>query len=330
MRDSRLNEAERGKQPAFIFKLLFSWLFAAFLLALLHGDPRDLSPDREPSPDQQVLVRYAAINLGEWRGPSGWRLTGAWEVTSPSPRLAGLSALLHAEGDELIGLTDSGVLVTLSGRGRSGPALFRDLPAGPGNPHYRRNRDSEAALWHGGRLLVTYETHHSLWSFNGEASLLRSLSAQGWSRNAGVEAMVIARDGLLLFPEHRDSVLHLAPGGRLSKRPLQGRTGGITDATTMPDGRILVAVREVGMTGIRNRLAWLEASEPGYRLGPFATLPLGPFDNVEGLAAKALAGGRAILWAVTDNDGWRRTLLLRMEIDATKAPAQAEAFVKPE
>ena len=63
----------------------------------------------------------------------------------------------------------------------------------------------------------------------------------------------------------------------------------------------------------------------GYRLQPFATLPLGPFDNVEGLAAEVGSDGRTILWAVTDNDGWRRTLLLRMTLDTTKAPAKTGA-----
>jgi hypothetical protein len=46
---------------------------------------------------------------------------------------------------------------------------------------------------------------------------------------------------------------------------------------------------------------------------------------VEGLAAEVGSDGRTILWAVTDNDGWRRTLLLRMTLDTTKAPAKTGA-----
>ena len=84
-------------------------------------------------------------------------------------------------------------------------------------------------------------------------------------------------------------------------------------------------MREIGLLGLTNKLAWLERSRRGYRLRNFATLRLGPLDNVEGLAVEPGAGGRTILWAVTDNDGWRRTLLIRLELNARKAPAEAGA-----
>ena len=70
----------------------------------------------------------------------------------------------------------------------------------------------------------------------------------------------------------------------LKQLPLSSATGGVADAVRLPDGRILVAVREIGLTGLTNKLAWLARTRGGYRLRNFATLPLGAFDNVEGLA----------------------------------------------
>ena len=99
----------------------------------------------------------------------------------------------------------------------------------------------------------------------------------------------------------------------------------MADGVRLTDGRIVVAVREIGLAGLTNRLAWLERTRAGYRLRNFAALPLGPADNIDGLAAEVGPDGGTILWAVTDNDGWRRTALLRLTLDTAKAPTEAGA-----
>jgi hypothetical protein len=260
---------------------------------------------------------------------SGVRLRGAWKVTSSDSRFLGLSALA-VRGGRLLALTDSGVTIDLPRPGEGGLARLHDLPAGPGFPTFKKNRDGEALLRTAdGGWFVTFEFRHSLWRFGPDfrnGARLVDLSTMPWPRNEGVEALVAALGGgLLLFPEYGRGVLRLHKGtGRLL--PLNGRTGGLADAVTLPDGRILVAVRELGL-GITNRLAWLEPDGAGYRLRRFAALPLGPLDNVEGLAAEALPGGSTRLWAVTDNDGWRRTVLIEMIVPSTtRAPANAGAL----
>jgi hypothetical protein len=150
------------------------------------------------------------------------------------------------------------------------------------------------------------------------------LPARGWPANKGVEAMVEdpADGALLLLPEGGRKVLRFVGEPALEEEKLTGATtGGIADATRLPDGRTVVAVREVGL-GLTNRLAWLTRDAHGYRLQPFATLPLGPLDNVEGLAAERLPDGGGIrLWAVTDNDNWRRTLLLALDLPERQKPS---------
>jgi hypothetical protein len=149
----------------------------------------------------------------------------------------------------------------------------------------------------------------------------------GWEENKGIEAMIRdpADGALLLLHEGGRELIRIDGSLEPKVLPLAGAIGGIADAVRLPDGRMVVAVREISLFGLTNRLAWLERSGAGYRLRPFATLPLGMLDNVEGLAAEPGAAGGTLLWAVTDGDDWRRTLLLRMELDTTKAPASTGA-----
>jgi len=326
MSDSCLNEAERPRQPPFRFKWLILLAFLAGLAGLLRSDPRQELPDRKPRPPAVAAVRFTAVPLPAFANRESWKISGTWRLESDEPRFAGLSALLDDGPDRLVALTDSGVLVGLPKPGTRAPAMFRDLPGGPGVPTYKKYRDSEAMLRHAGALFVAFENRHSLFVFAGNRVSGRWLPAKGWSRNTGVEAMVMTRSGLLMLPEESDDALLLGPDGRFRRLALVGRTGGIADAARLPDGRILVAVREIGLTGIRNRLAWLRAEGKGLRLVPFATLPLDRLDNVEGLAAERLANGATRLWAVTDNDDWRRTLLIR--IDMPKAPESTGASTK--
>lgn len=317
MRDPGLKAAERRLQPRFIKCLIL----VAFLLAAgatLRGDVRDELPDRRPSPERLADVRFAPLALERDIG-RGVRLGGAWTVQVDDPRFAGLSGLASLGGGRLRGLTDSGVLVDLPDPGTSRRlARLRDLPDGPGTPFFKKHRDAEALIVDadGAGQWVAFENRHSLWRFGRDGgSFSFALPSRGWRVNQGIEAMVREPGdrALLLLPEGGSVVWRFAgPIGR--RHALSGATGGIADAARLPDGRIVVAVRELRALGLRNRLAWLERDGAAYRLRPFATLPLGPFDNVEGLAAESLPGGRTRLWAVTDNDGWRRTLLLRMEI----------------
>lgn len=315
MHDTSLNETERRLQPRFI-KLLIALPFL-----LLASDGRTELPDREPKPDRVAAISVSPLRLAPGEGVM---VTGAWEVTADDPRFGMLSALAVLGDGRLQALSDSGVRVTFPRGGVKGSAVLADLPAGPGYPTFKKYRDSEAmiAAPDGSGALVAFEHRHGLWRYRwgGKAEALPvALPSGRWKLNKGIEAMVVdpADGALLLIPEDSGEVLRLTGSPFPRIVPLTGASGGIADAARLPDGRIVVAVREVGLLGLTNRLAWLERSGGGYRLRNFATLPLGPTDNVEGLAAEPGPGGGVRLWAVTDNDGWRRTVLLRLELPLT-------------
>ncbi|WP_338501855.1 esterase-like activity of phytase family protein [Sphingomonas kaistensis] len=298
---------------------------------LLASDSPPGWPDRDPRPPRiaRLIVQPLAVN-GEPGG--GVRVTGAWTLTSDDPRVMGLSALAVLPGGRLQALSDSGALVTFAKPGGPTQAWVSDLPAGPGYPTFKKYRDSEAMIVDADGLgrLIAFENRHSLWRFEAEGSAKRfplKLPTGQWSRNKGIEAIVRdpADGSLLLLHEGGHLVLRVSDSPTPEQLPLTGATGGIADAVRLPDGRIVVAVREIGLNGLANKLAWLEPTRTGYRLRNFATLPLGFFDNIEGLAAEQAPDGRTVLWAITDNDGWRRTLLVRMTLDTTKAPARAGA-----
>ncbi len=318
--------------PEWRLQRLFSKLLIAGAFLLVGSDSRTEWPDRVPQPERVARLTLEPLEL---RGEAGGQvtITDAWTLTADDVRVMGLSALAVLPDRRLQALSDSGALVTFArpGSGAS-PAAVSDLPDGPGYPTFKKYRDSEAMIVDpdGRGRLVAFESRHSLWRFNSNAGAKRLpvvLPSARWSRNKGIEAMVEERSGgaLLLLHEGGRFALRVGDSSRPEQVPLAGATGGIADAVRLPNGRIVVAVREIGLLGLTNKLAWLERLGRGYRLRNFATLPLGPFDNVEGLAAEREPDGRTILWAVTDNDGWRRTLLLRMTLDTTKAPARAGA-----
>lgn len=326
MRDSQLKMAEWRLQHSLSMLLIFG----AFLL--LASDRPSALPDRTPRPDRIATLRMDPLSLDAVSGVVV-TVTSAWTLSSDDTRFGGLSGLAVLPDGRLQALSDSGALVTFARPGTGGAkAWVSELPDGPGYPTFKKYRDSEAMLVDpdGRGRLIAFENQHSLWRYESDGRAIRlpvPLPAGRWKKNKGVEAMVVdpADGSLLLLHEGGRELVKVGRSLAPAILPLSGATGGIADAIRLADGRMVVAVREIGLRGLTNRLAWLERAGSGYRLRNFATLPLGLFDNVEGLAAEPLPGGATLLWAITDSDGWRRTVLLRMMLDTTKAPAGARA-----
>lgn len=311
MLDSRLNEAERPVQPKFSFFSGLCLILLPFLLISAAQWLRSL-PDRAPRTPGAAAVRFEPVRVAG--------AAGAWAVEVNDPRFGGVSALALRSG-RLLALTDSGVLVDLPQPGPGGRATLRELPDGPGSPSRKSARDSESLTWdgRGERWWVGFENRHSLWAFDRQfrqALAQVDLGGQGWPVNRGAEALVArANDGLLLLPETAGTVVELSRKGLIS-RPLAGVSGGVTDAVTLPSGRILVLVREIGPLGIRNRLTLLERTRAGARLRPLRRVAVGPLTNLEAAAAEPLPSGATRLWVMSDNDfsSWRRTILLAIDL----------------
>lgn len=275
-------------------------------------------PDRPVLPPAIADVRYEPIRL-EWRSEGPLKLHGAWTVAVDDPRFGGLSALV-IDGSELLALSDSGVLFRLSRPGSSGAARVRELPAGPGDPRFDRNRDSEALLRDpaGRGWWVAFENRHELWLYDHafERALARvSLAADSWPVNSGIEAMALDDGALLLFPELGGAILR-KDGAVLRPIPISGALGRISAAAFVPGRGLHVVERRLTPRGFANAIVRLEPTRSGYRVAQRLPLDLGPFDNVEALEVEPRPGGGTRLWLMSDDNFQRpmRSILLGVDV----------------
>lgn len=278
-------------------------------------------PDRVPQADAQVPVRLIPVRLAATRGAPP--IVGAWRVEARDGRLGGLSALA-VDGGDLVALTDSGVVARMSKPGTMRPvARLHDLPDGPGDPRWKSRRDSEAlARLADGDWLAAFENRNQVWRYDSAFRSGRRVirfNDQGWPTNRGIEAMALAGDGaLLVFPEGRGLLVRIA--AKAETRPVSSEGWTVSDAAQSADGRTLLLLRRITLTGFRNAIGELVPTRAGWRIAMLGRLPLGPLDNAEGLAVEPTAPGRTRLWIVTDNDfaGYRRSVLLAMDLPARR------------
>ena len=256
-------------------------------------------PNRWPRPDRVVDGRAVEVGVG-----AGLR---AWRLTAPDPRFGGLSALALDRG-ELLALSDSGVVVRFAppSAGRGMRVSLHDLPGGPGSPFRKATRDSESLLGDGrGGWWVGFENRHSLWRYDGRFSRVlgtRRLDVD-WPVNAGAEALVAGKAGVMALPEGGGPA---AGGGYVAP-------AWTSDATRLPDGRLVLLVRRPTLSGFATQLRIATgAGKPARRIA----LDLGPLDNMEGIAAAPRPNGGARLWIVSDDNfrPWMRTLLVALDL----------------
>lgn len=285
-------------QPSFRKSWFFSGLFLVAVVLTAHGLFRLPTP-RQPGPPALAAVSYQVDpTVGSSEGK--FRIAGSWTVGVDDPRFGGVSGLA-LDGDSLVAVTDSGVILRLPKPGAGSSAEIRDLPDGPGDPGLKRNRDSEALTADpaGRGWWVAFENRHSLWLYDPRfrTALRRvDLGGLGLRANRGVEGLAASGNRLFLFRE----------GGGLL--PLGT---GVSDAALGPDGTIWLTTRSFGLDGVVNRLGRFS----GGRVVNAIVLPLGPLDNVEGIAAEPNGSGGTRLWLMTDNDfsASRPTRLIALE-----------------
>ena len=281
----------------------FNYLALALAVIAFHAWAKSL-PNRQHRPDALASVRFTPSRFD----PSGFaplRLAGVWKVEVSDARFGGVSALALKQGN-FLALTDSGTLVRFPRPGLSGPAFVSDLGGGPGSADFKSSRDSEALARdpHGKGWWVAFENWHQLRLFGPDfrGTVRRvDLGKERWHHNRGVEALVADGDSLLLFPEGGREWLEIR-GTRVARYHLANRFGSISDAVRLPDGRLLLATRKLGLAGLDKHLVVGERGKDGaLRLHPIARLRLGALDNIEAMAAEPRAGGTR-LWLMTDND----------------------------
>jgi len=291
---------ERPVQPLFTMFKLFSSLVVA-LPIFACGVWLKHQPNRWPGPDRVVNGRAVEVAVG-----GGAK---AWHLAAPDRRFGGLSALAVDRG-ALLALSDSGVVVRFAppGAGQAMRFALRDLPGGPGRAFHKWSRDSESLLADelGEGWWVGFESRHSLWRF--DRSFRKVLETRwldvDWSPNKGAEALVAGpADEVLALPERGG----LAAGGKFVA------PAWTSDATRLPDGRLVLLIRRLTWRGFVNQLdIGAGAGKPARTI----RLDVGALDNMEGIAAAPLPGGGTRLWIVSDDNfrPWMRTLLVELDL----------------
>ena len=113
---------------------------------------------------------------------------------------------------------------------------------------------------------MAFENRHQLWLFDPDfrGPIRRiDLGRKRWHHNRGVEAMIAHGDALLLFPEGGRDWLELR-GNSLARHRLANRFGSISDSVRLPDGRLLLVTRKLGLAGLAKHLVVAERGGTGH------------------------------------------------------------------
>ncbi|MEA3064030.1 MAG: hypothetical protein QOJ27_465 [Sphingomonadales bacterium] len=314
-----------------------------FLLAalILLGTFAPLSLQRRDPPPRMSLVDFAPVPLEE-AAPGARQIgrlhfLGGWALTSNDARFGGISAL-HVDGDAALAVSDAGWRIRIPLP--PGPSRVRAeiamIEQGPGPEEEKENRDVESLAVAGQAVWVGYEQANAIWRYDRRDFRARASAAPPamarWDSNRGAEAMVRLADGRFLVFDEGDGVESEAllfagdpaeagtPVLRLRYRPPAGYR--ITDAALLPDGRLALLHRRVGLfEGFTAKLtlARLPAAAEGALIaGEEAATFDGPVtrDNFEALSVTR-ENGRTILWIASDDNynALQRTLLLKFALD---------------
>jgi hypothetical protein len=265
------------------------------------------------------------------------------ELKEQGRGIGGYSALV-VDGTRITTVSDSGTVLAFNWAGgtRITNIRYASLTDGPGNGWSKLDRDSESLARDPatGTLWVGFERANAIWRYTPDLSRATGrvvpTAMRNWEENGGPETLVRLADGRFLTiaetradakPGQRHGIVFsgdpVARGTNtfaFTYRPPAGTHP--ADATELPDGRILVLNRGVGLPyGFYSILTVIErgAIRPGavVRGREIARLEAPAIhDNFEGLAATR-EGGRTILWLISDNNQFllQRTLLLKFRLE---------------
>jgi hypothetical protein len=314
-------------------------LALAALLFLATFAPPRLNRPEPPPPESLLVAEPVPPDVSDPARTAVGRLgfLGGWALSSNDLRFGGLSAM-HVEDEEVIGLSDAGLVIRFRrpDRGPPGTVSISPLADGPGTGRRKTDRDVESLVTYGPFAWVAFERINEVWRYR--AGWRRDSSAaptamEEWRANFGPEAMVRLPDGrFLIFSEGngRKSEALLfegdpaVPGTRTVRLRYRPPRAGyrITDATLLPDGRLLLLNRRYRLLGgISAKLLVLKLPElaegavlSGEEIADFRA-PV-TVDNMEALSVTQ-EGGRTIVWIASDDNfsPLQRTLLMKFALD---------------
>lgn len=269
------------------------------------------------------------------------RFVQGWHLTSPHSQFGGFSglALIGPQRFQLIGDNGTWVRLTLGSRGHVSDLAIKALPALDAYPRRKAFSDAEALAYDpaSGKSWVALEGLGQIWRLDAAMTRVesrrRSPALFKWPANQGPEAMArLADGGVLLLSEDADEDARGTEGLLYRDDPAvpgivptrffydAGGKGLVSDAAALPDGRVLIVHRRLGLSPLFTTiLAVADPAEIGrdgvWRSREIGRVPEALRENYEG-AAIGVEAGRTFIWLVSDHNfnSWQRSLLLKFEL----------------
>jgi hypothetical protein len=314
-------------------------LVAMLLYALLGPLPGSL---RAPHLDDTRVVTVRSVpvpDAGLRFGP--FALAEAWEMSSANPRFGGFSGLAITTPRRFVAVSDAGSRLRFGLRRAAPPERVRwdQLPLLRANQSSKRFIDAEAITHDpvGGRSWVALEGIDQIWRFDaaGRRTGQRIIAAmRRWPGNGGAESLARMPNGRFITISERQIRAELHEGILFTGDPVAGQTrsiafrytsgalGSVTDIAALPDGRILILHRKLGLSPVFTSsiaLADPRRLKPG---GLLVSRPLAVIrdphwaENYEGMTVVRDADSLS-LWLISDDNqnDWQATRLLRLRFD---------------
>lgn len=306
-----------------------------------------LSVGLAPGTDQRLTKvdkssqRITASALDDPAARKGMlRFVRGWRLESPNPAFGGFSAMAIVGPDRFQLASDGGygARLTLPPGGRVEDALIAPLPSPGRRANKKSAGDFEAMAFDraSGVTWVALEGRNQVWRFDAALARVESravLPKPRWPVNSGPEAMVRLADGRTLIfsedasddPRGRAALLFAGdpavPGARATRFVYADEGKGlVSDAAALPDGRILLVHRKLGLRPVFTTIVAI--ADPAdirpdgvIRSRAIGRVPAPLAENYEG-AAVEVRGGRTFLWLVSDDNfnSWQRSLLVEFEL----------------
>lgn len=311
-----------------------------------------------PSVSQNIAMRPLALDPAH----PGPRRVGeliflnAWELRSNNEGFGGFSALAGLSDGRFVGVSDAGTLIGfgLTSDDRTDRPFIAPLPGSQGLNVTYKDRDSEGITYDpgSGQFWVSYEAKHAIRrfsrSFARSTGIVRPREMQGWPSNKGAESIIRLADGrfIVIAESLEGNNTHQAllfsgdpvePGtsvARFTFRPPAGYR--VTDGVQLPDGRLLMLNRWVGLpSGFAAKLALVDPSTiakgetvAGQVIATLSSPLL--IDNMEGISVTK-DGPTTIIWLISDDNFsiFQRTLLMKFRLSERQAKKKPEAVAAP-
>lgn len=312
---------------------------AALAIAVLCAPGTFLRSDTGWAPPETVTLTQIA-GASE-TGVPGWQVAGVWHFEGEGLLFGGFSALVALPDNRLMAFSDRGSRFTFEEPGTGTPEReVARQPLGPRSGGIIDDIEGSARDPDTGTYWLAFENIDAIQRYSADhvPSGIRNLDARalGWSDNSGAEAFTRLSDGrFVIQPEGKRSGLIFA-GDPLEageadtfayEPPVPGH--GATDMAQLPDGRVLLLLRNVDLAGgyppFESKIAIGPAPEAGQEepWAPAITLDLAgvvPRENYEGLAMREEADGRVAVWIIADDNLsiLQRTLVVKLVLDPAK------------